>query len=61
VAWFIPRLGVVRLDHLHGILVDEVRCDPVFFYSAQNWQREATGPFVTATRAWQTAVDGVMA
>jgi hypothetical protein len=34
--------------------------DPLFFYFAQkNWQREATGPLVTATRAWQTAVDGL--
>jgi hypothetical protein len=34
--------------------------DPLFFYYAQkNWQREATGPLVTATRAWQTAVDGL--
>jgi hypothetical protein len=34
--------------------------DPLFFYSAQrNWQREATDPFVTATRAWKTAVDGL--
>lgn len=30
--------------------------DPLFFYHAQkNWEREATGPLVTATRAWQTA------
>jgi hypothetical protein len=31
--------------------------DPLLFYSGQkNWGREATGPLVTATRAWETAV-----
>lgn len=34
--------------------------DPVLFYSSQKyWEREATGPLVTATRAWETAVEGV--
>jgi hypothetical protein len=34
--------------------------DPLLFYSSQKyWNREATGPFVTATRAWETAVEGV--
>ena len=34
--------------------------DPLLFYSSQKyWKREATGPLVTATRAWETAVEGV--
>jgi hypothetical protein len=34
--------------------------DPLLFYSSQKyWEREATGPLATATRAWQTAVEGV--
>jgi hypothetical protein len=34
--------------------------DPLLFYSSQKyWQREATGPLVAATRAWETAVEGV--
>jgi hypothetical protein len=34
--------------------------DPLLFYSSQKyWEREATGPLVTATRAWETAVEGV--
>jgi len=34
--------------------------DPLLFYSSQKyWEREATGPLVTAARAWETAVEGV--
>ena len=34
--------------------------DPLLFYSSQKyWKREATGPLVTATRVWETAVGGV--
>jgi Mannosyltransferase (PIG-V) len=34
--------------------------DPLLFYSSQKyWKREATGPLVTAARAWETAVEGV--
>jgi Mannosyltransferase (PIG-V) len=34
--------------------------DPLFFYFAQkNWDREAEGPLVTATRAWDTAAEGL--
>jgi Mannosyltransferase (PIG-V) len=34
--------------------------DPLFFYYAQkNWDREPTGPLVTATRAWDTAAEGL--
>jgi Mannosyltransferase (PIG-V) len=34
--------------------------DPLLFYSSQKyWKREATGPLVTATRAWETAAEGV--
>jgi hypothetical protein len=34
--------------------------DPLLFYSSQKyWKREATGPFATASRAWETAVEGV--
>ena len=33
--------------------------DPLLFYSSQkSWKREATGPFATATRAWDAAVEG---
>jgi hypothetical protein len=33
--------------------------DPLLFYSSQKyWKREAAGPLVTATRAWDTAVEG---
>jgi hypothetical protein len=32
--------------------------DPLIFYSSQKyWEREATGPIVAATRAWETAVE----
>jgi Mannosyltransferase (PIG-V) len=34
--------------------------DPLLFYSSQKyWKREATGPFTTANRAWDSAVEGV--
>jgi hypothetical protein len=34
--------------------------DPLLFYSAQKgWGRQATGPLVTAGRAWGSAVEGV--
>jgi hypothetical protein len=34
--------------------------DPLLFYSSQKyWEREATGPLATASRAWETAVEGV--
>jgi len=33
--------------------------DPLLFYSSQKcWKREATGPLVTASRAWDMAVEG---
>jgi hypothetical protein len=34
--------------------------DPLLFYSSQKyWKREATGPFTTANRAWDSAVKGL--
>ena len=35
--------------------------DPLLFYSSQKyWKREAAGPLVTATRAWDTAVEAAI-
>jgi hypothetical protein len=34
--------------------------DPLLFYSSQQyWDRKATGPLDTATRAWESAVQGI--
>jgi hypothetical protein len=59
VAWAISGFRTVGLIVYMGYLWIKFG-DPLLFYSSQKyWQREATGPLVTATRAWQTAVEGV--